>query len=188
MARPSKPIRVINTEKKSHRTKAEKAAREAGEAALLTGKKMSERPQTRENEIAHKEFLRVKKMLDAIEKNDAIYEPIINRYCMLQAECIELEKQMDDMEKGAEALHQIIARWEERGELEVDEVCEMMKQINKIYKAINTCDAHLQQKRAMLLTIEKESAMTIAAALRTVPKNASKQEEDPLLKLLKRSG
>lgn len=188
MARPSKPVRVINAEKKSHRTKAEIAVREAGEAALLTGEKIRERQQTKENGIAHREFLRVKKLLESIGKNDAIYEPVINRYCLLQAECTGLEEKMTDMEECAKALRQIVEKWAAEGGLDENAVCRMMRYINKIYSTVNTCDAHLQQKRSMLLAIEKECAMTIAAALRTVPKKEAHQAEDPLLKLLKRSG
>ena len=49
---------------------------------------------------------------------------------------------------------------------------------------MNVCDKQIQAKRKMLLEIEKENVMTIAAAVRTVPKKEEK-EEDPVMKLLK---
>lgn len=79
MARPSKPYVVIKGEKKSHRTKAELEQRKRGEESLLTGIKIKENPEVRKNEEAHKEYLRVKKLLKAIEKEDELYGAVINR-------------------------------------------------------------------------------------------------------------
>ena len=53
MARPSKPVAVLESEKKSHRTKAELEQREKGEAALLSGKRCFERESVRANPVAH---------------------------------------------------------------------------------------------------------------------------------------
>ena len=80
MPTPPKPFSVLKSEKKSHRTKKELKLREEGEAALATGVAIRERPEVKKNPIAHKEFLRVNKLLKNIGKNDAIYEPVINRY------------------------------------------------------------------------------------------------------------
>ena len=72
--RPSKPVAVIRAEGKSHRTKAELNAREKGEAAFATGIPIKEKEETKKNVVAHKEFLRVTKLLNKIEKCDALYE------------------------------------------------------------------------------------------------------------------
>ena len=90
MARPAKPAVVLLDEKKSHRTKAEIQKRQEEEEKLLSGEVMKESRQVKENERAHSAYLRVKKLLKNIEKNDALYEGAINRYCMLCAECEEL--------------------------------------------------------------------------------------------------
>ena len=92
MPTPAKPVSVLEAEGKSHRTKAELEKRKEGEKALATGTQLKERPEVKNNEVAHKEFLRLNKLLKTIEKNDAIYEAVINRYCILHAECHEFEQ------------------------------------------------------------------------------------------------
>ena len=91
MPTPTKPYKVLTTEKKSHRTKAELKMREEGEKSLSTDMELKERKEVKQNKVAHKEFKRIQKILKNIDKNDAIYEVVINRYCLLQAECLEFE-------------------------------------------------------------------------------------------------
>ena len=86
MPTPSKPYTVLQGEKRSHRTKAELNQRKQAEDALSSKTKIRKRKEIRENEIANKEFNRIMKLLDGIDKDDALYEPVINRYCMLQAD------------------------------------------------------------------------------------------------------
>ena len=64
---------------------------------MATGVAIRERPEVKNNPVAHKEFLRVNKLLKNIGKNDAIYEPVINRYCLLQAECDDFEKKKNEI-------------------------------------------------------------------------------------------
>ena len=51
-------------------------------------------------------------MLSNIGKNDAIYEPIINRYCLIQAECIQIdedkEKTMATIERLEENIENVL--------------------------------------------------------------------------------
>ena len=49
---------------------------------------------------------------------------------------------------------------------------EISGNMNRLAGHMNACDKLLQQKRKMLLDIEKENIMTIASALRSVPKKA----------------
>ena len=49
MARPSKPVSVIQMEKKSHRTKKELASRKRAEDQMLAGDKIRKFPEVREN-------------------------------------------------------------------------------------------------------------------------------------------
>ena len=100
MPTPPKPHIVLINEGKSHRTKAELKQREEAEKALVTGEKLKERKEVKENPIAHKEFRRISKLLKNIEKNDALYEPIINRYCQLQAECKDFEEKREQVFKS----------------------------------------------------------------------------------------
>ena len=164
--RPSKPVAVIRKEGKSHRTKAELNAREKGEAAFATGIPIKE------------EFLRVTKLLSKIEKCDALYENIINRYCLLYAECRDFEEKRErfyrdlwEMEEG-----------KENGDFE-DSPRTYYKLKNDIQKNLVNLDKQVQAKRKMMMAIEKESIMTLAAAMRSVPKTPE-NETNPLLAIL----
>ena len=50
---------------------------------------------------------------------------------------------------------------------------------------MSTIDKQIDSKRKMLLDIEKENVMTIASALRCIPKKDNKEEDNPLLKVLR---
>jgi len=177
MPTPPKPLAVLKAEKKSHRTKAELKVREEGEKALTTGVALKERPEVKNNAIAHKEFQRINKLLKSIGKNDAIYEAIINRYCLLQAECY-------DFENKREKLYADIQELEETYQREQIPPSEYFKLKTSLQKQIVMMDKQLQSKRKMLLDIEKENIMTIAAALRSIPKNEEKKS-NALIEILK---
>jgi len=74
MGRAPKPVVILSEEKKSHRTKAELDQRKKAEEALLTKIEFKEKRAVKNNPVAHKEFLRVKKLFIAIGKNDGLYE------------------------------------------------------------------------------------------------------------------
>lgn len=184
MPTPAKPYAVLSGEKKSHRTKAELNQRKQAEKSLSSDKKIGERQEVKDNKVAHKEFNRIKKLLEKIEKDDAFYEPVINRYCMIHAECREIEERREafgklikDFEKQIDTIPK-----EDRVAF-MDELVRISNNIAKLAGQMNTCDKLLQQKRKMLFDIEKENIMTIAAALRTIPKNTEKKT-NPLLEAL----
>lgn len=173
MARPSHAAGVLAGDQRAHRTKAEIAAREQAERAFATGKPMRERQEVRDNEVAHREFMRVSKLLKQVGRGDALFEAIINRYCMLQAECREFERMREAFVRDLEEL---------RGDRTMDAetrwgICAKMQQ------AILNVDKQAQTKRKMMLDIEKECAMTISSALRAIPK-APQAAENPLVVLL----
>jgi chromosome segregation ATPase len=184
MARPSKPAAVIAAEKKSHRTKAEMKAREEGEKALMTGFTLKERPEVAKNEVAHAEFVRLNEILNGIGKNDAIYEAVINRYCMITAECVEMELKRERMSDTALKIEKEL---DEIGKLGADADMDTFRKVacslTDIYKTILGVDKQIDAKRKMLLSIEKENILTIAAALRSIPKTPD-TTENPLLKAL----
>ena len=60
-------------------------------------------------------------------------------------------------------------------ETKAELVIELSRELAKITNAINNIDKIIQSKRKMLLDIEKENIMTIAAALRSIPKNEEKK-------------
>lgn len=177
MPTPPKPIVVLEAEKRSHRTKAEKAQRKKEEEALLTGQTMREKPQVKKNDTAHKEFLRLKKLLEKIDKNDDLNANVINRYCLLYAECIEFEEKRD-------AFYQRAKDFEESTDIDPD--LDYFKTLATLQSQVIAIDKQIQAKRKMMLDIEKECLMTVAAALRSIPKKPVEEEEDPMQQLLQR--
>lgn len=170
MPTPSKPFVVLAAEKKSHRTKAELEQRKEAEESLITGKHMNMWPEVKVDDMAAKEFKRVRALLGKIGKDDALHEGVINRYAMLRSECSRYEllmARLDEDYKEAVRAH----RDSEIGFIEY------MQLSQKISANINAADKQLQSKRKMLLDIEKENIMTIASALRSIPKKVEKKTE-----------
>ncbi len=171
MPSPTKPIALIKAEgNKRHLTKAEIELREKGEQALLTGTPMKEWPEVKANPEAHKNFMRTRKLLKAIDHDDALHEPIINRYCMLIAECKEFEDKKPVIQDDIANLRVMY----KAGDVEGLDYLKQKDSLESLYMAV---DKKIMEKRKMLLDIEKESIMTIASALRAIPKKV-KDETD----------
>lgn len=166
MPTPPKPSNVIKIEGKSHRTKKELRERQQAEESLLTGEKLKEAKEIKENPLAHKEFLRLKKLLKSIEKDDDLYGKIINRYCLLLAECIEFEEKRERVYERMDELEEHYDNFEYPDYLRM--------QID-LSKQLISYDKQIQAKRKMLFDIEKENIMTIASSLRSIPKKANKK-------------
>lgn len=170
MARPSKAVSA----RTGHVTKREIKSREFAEQAVLTGQPLREQPQVAEDAIAHAEFLRVHEILIAIGKDDALYENVINRYCTLKSECCEFEKMRKLwLNKMSDVEHDPELDSETRYKLTA-----MMQ------KSVLDADSRVQQKRKSMFDIEKECAMTVASALRSIPKSAAQPKENPLIGLI----
>jgi hypothetical protein len=178
MPTPSKPFTVLEGEGKSHRTKAELNQRKQGEEALATGVALKERSEVQKNKVAHKEFERINDLLENIGKNDAIYEVIINRYCIMVAECEDLIKKREQCYKMIKRLDQCFDEEiaNTPGEAKAKLIRSYMANYNDALKSLFNCDAYIQSKRKMLLDIEKENIMTIAAALRSIPKKTNNKK------------
>lgn len=191
MPTPPKPFSVLKAEKKSHRTKKELSVREKGEAALSTGTALKERKEVKENPVAHKEFQRINKLLKTIEKNDAIYEGVINRYCLIYAECFDFEKKR---EYFYELIDKLESKYEELSEnLDPEERAKELRKfsasMSELAATIISLDKQIQTKRKMLLDMEKENVMTIAAALRSIPKKPEgNSAKETILKVLSGNG
>lgn len=186
MARPPKPFTVLTNEKISHRTKAELAQRRKSEESLLSGVKMKEAPEVRNNSDAHKEYMRIKKLLISIEKQDDLYGAVINRYCMITAEIKQLQEDREYYTKMVRELKAGLQEQKEKLENPADYIellADVGRSLAKITASIMSIDKSIQQKRKMLLDIEKECVMTISAALRTVPKKPE-EKKNALLEAL----
>lgn len=167
MPTPPKPSNVIKMEGKSHRTKKELRERKQAEESLLTGEKLKEAKEIKENPLAHKEFLRLKKLLKSIEKDDDLYGKIINRYCLLLAECIEFEEKR---ERIYERINELEEHYDDF------DYPDYLKMQIELSKQLISYDKQIQAKRKMLFDIEKENIMTIASSLRSIPKKTDSKK------------
>ncbi len=203
MGRPSKPVAT----NRKHLTSAEKEQREHYEQALLSGKKISERKRVRADAVAHGEYRRVVALMRAIGKDDALYSEQINRYAELHSEeefykdlAADLRGELSELsrlskevtaavgqiadvrdeldEDGAKALAESVAAVTEA-------LAELMKRRGDLLKQISDADLKIKQKREAKLAIERENCMSVSAALRTIPKDVHKDEDDELLKILR---
>lgn len=174
MGRPSKTVNAVQ----GHRTKAELELRKEGEEKLKTGKPLTERSNTKKDKGAHEEFKRVKSLFEKLDKNDDLYSAIINRYCIIQAECTDFENKINEINERLEQLENDY----NDDKIEADFY---YKIYDNLQKSITSYDRQIMTKRKMLFDIEKENLMTVASGLRSIPKTPSAAEENPLIKALK---
>ncbi|MHB1651402.1 MAG: hypothetical protein ACYCVD_02860 [Desulfitobacteriaceae bacterium] len=157
--RPTKPLALV----KGHRTKAEKEVREKAERNLITGVSLKEWPDVKADDVAHKEFLRIKKVFKTIDKDDDLHEGVINRYCLLHSECKKFEALKKDCN---DELQELYNAYQNR---EIDYLTYLDKK-EKVQSRFLALDKKIMEKRKMMLDIEKENIMTIQSALRSIPK------------------
>ncbi len=177
MPTPSKPLALV----KKHLTNAEKDQRKNAENLLITGQTIKEWPTTRGNPVAHKHFLRIVSLYRAIGKNDALTEPIINRYCVMQAESEAFETKREECYKMAVELREML----NSGDENVDRLV-IIDKIDKLYQSALSFDRQIQAKRKMLLDIERESLMTLAAQMRSIPKKVEEKSDSSGVAAFKR--
>ena len=165
-------------------TKKELEVREKAEAALSSGKAITERAEVKNNAVAHEEFLRVRAELRKIHKNDALYTAVVNRYCLLYSECIEYEnlknKELEQLETLREDFKEIKFS---SAKARYTALIELTKTAEKLHRQILSYDSAIMSKRKMMFDIEKENVMTVSSALRSIPK-APDEKENKLLAAL----
>lgn len=169
LGRPAKSTALIEIEGKSHRTKAELEARRKAEEELTSGVKLKEFKEVKRNQVAHKEFKRLAILFGKIKNNDDLHAGPINRYCMLKAECNAFEEQQEKIQEQFNKLYEL--------EGEYDQI-EIIKLQSELTGQLLSIDRQLQNKRKMMLDIEKENLMTMASALRSIPKKIVEEESD----------
>ncbi len=169
--RNSKTIHAIEKENITHLTKEEIKQRKIAEAATLTGKPMAIPRWLSEEE--KKEFKKLRELFVLIKKNDAIYTNILARYCQLKVECEEYEEMIEECRQS---------RLELKSEYHSGSIDEndmsastYYRLLNSMQKNIVSLDKQIMSKRSMMLSIEKECAMTVAASLRSIPKKVEKK-------------
>lgn len=182
MPTPSKPVALLRMEGKSHRTKSELEQREQGENALVTGVHMEKWPEVRKDTRASREFDRVSELLKAIGKDDALHEGVVNRYCLLRAECVQFEEKRETFHRGIKQLEkeyrdQVPEIDPETGKLAYPiPASQYYKLLDRMQGNIISLDKQIMAKRKMMLDIEKENIMTIASALRSIPKKPEEKK------------
>lgn len=173
MPRPSKTVNAVQ----GHRTKAELELRKAAEENMKTNIPLTERKETKSDKVAHKEFKRVKSLLGVIEKDDDLYSAIMNRYCLIQSECLQFDDKINTLKDRLNKLDDDY----DNGKVEADFY---YSKYDSLHKSILGYDRQIMSKRKMLFDIEKENLMTVASGLRSIPKTPQQTEENPLLKAL----
>src|SRR5574344_682489 len=156
MPTPRKPIELMT----KHLDKETKKTRAFAEEELLTGEGWREYPEVKNNMVAHRFFKRLTDLYSRIDKNDAMTEPIINRYCVIQAECYDFEAKREQFSANLDSLIDNDALEDkDKFKLEVE-----------MQKSILGVDSAIQAKRKMLLDIEREMLLTLKAQLASIPK------------------
>ena len=173
MPRASKTVNALT----GHRTKAELALRQASEEKLKTNSQLTERKEVHNDSVAHKEFKRVKKLFEALEKNDDLYSAVLNRYCQLQSECSDFAQKIETLKSRIAQLDAEYNAHDIDAEL-------YYSTYDSLYKSMLAYDRQIMTKRKMLFDIEKENLMTVASGLRSIPKTPQADDENPLLKVL----
>lgn len=163
--RPSKSVKVLMMEGKSHRTKKELASRARSEDSALTGCGIQEDPETAKDKIAHAEFLRITELLRLIEKDDDLYGSEINLYCRLKSEIAAEEKAKKKVIRAFNKLQRQVNQFEEP-----QDILAAMKIMDGMLSKIGSHDSRIMQKRKMRIDIENKNLMNIASSLRSVPK------------------
>lgn len=174
-SRPTKPLALVQ----GHLTKAEIAIRAKAESELITGIQMKEGFDVRNNAIAHKEFVRLRRLLKIINKNDDLTGNIINTHCLVHAECKEFEMLKAQIYTNIKTLDESMNNHE-------IEFVEYITNKNKLLDKLLACDKRIMEKRKMLLDIAKESILTIQSALRTIPKKEQPKEQSAMATFLKK--
>ena len=162
MPTPRKPVQLM----KKHMDKETKEYRAEAEESLLSGECWHEYPEVENNSTAHRFFKRITDLYSRIEKNDALTEPIINRYCTIQAECYDFEKKREMFQGNLEGLI-------DNDEMDAQSKFKLEADMQK---SIIGVDNALMAKRRMLLEIERETLMTLKAQLASIPKP---QKDEP---------
>lgn len=166
MPTPSIPLHLV----KGHINKVDREARIKGEKALVTGVEMHLWSETKLNKVAAKHYTRLKELFGKIGKDDALVENTLNRYCMLLAEESEFEAENMRLHRLSETLD------DKQGEMEFTDY--ITHAIN-ITKAIQANAKQMLSVRRLLLAIERENLMTIAAQMRSIPKKADATNTAP---------
>lgn len=166
--RNSQPIQLIKSEgNKNRKTKAELEHREKMEQSVYTGEKFKESPATKSDPVAHKEFLRLKRLYKHIQYIDGLDQQTINRYCQMISQEKQLQAQFDDVQN------------------EIDK-CEKIEKRLGLYDFLNKATTKLNQTRDALIKLEDRMLLNPSGRMKAIPKKPpEKKEESGMAKFMK---
>ena len=140
----SKPLELV----KGHRTKAEKEARAKGEAALKTDLRFKPSEAVKKNTAAYRYYKRIAEMFADIKMDDAFFENVLNRYCLL---LVDYDGAVEAREETQKTLYELL---EKKPEMDFASFLNAYKNISEM---LLSQDRALAKKRDQLLAIEKEN-------------------------------
>lgn len=146
LARPSSCVGSI----KKNLTKNEIKQREEAEIANLSGIPIRIFTEVKKDKIAKIEFERVVAIMSAVNKNDALYEAVINDYCLAKSDIERYMKYRLNAEKDLKTL------------IKNNDMCfvEKLEFKDKLYKNIASYDKQIQSYQKKRFDIEKKDTLT----------------------------
>lgn len=160
--RPAKPVQLhLLNGNKRHLTKEEIAARQRQEAKTRSGIKIYKPSSQVENDpAALAMFKKLKKLYKSIEFVEGLDENIINRYCLLHSEYVQIR----DVRQGLSAKYE-----------ELDAIEEKLR----LSEHLSELDKRLDKKMDLLLKLEDRLFLNPTARVKNVPKKEP-PKVDPL--------
>lgn len=150
---------------RGHRTKAEKALRQAAEEDMRTEARICPGPMLEKDREAAAYYRRVTALLEEVGLNEAFYENVITRYCLLLAEVDRLTAER-------------LAAAEDEARLRAEganmPILDFIRALERLTSIADAKDKTIAKKRDQLLAIEKENLMTVQGKLRAIPKQPEK--------------
>ena len=114
------------------------------------------------------------------KKDDVLFEGIINTYCLLLSEIEYFEERKVKIQQSLDELQ------DKKFNMEFEMYIKLQSDLLNLF---NVCDKKILEKRKMMLEIGKENVMTIASAMRSIPKKPNEEiDDDPMANLFKRRG
>lgn len=156
MPTPPKPVEYMT----KHMSKRAKTERATAEKSLLTGENFTESAQVKSDPVAHREYMRLKRLYEKIDFVDALDKDIINDYCMERA----------NLEQLTNILIQMRNKCEETDDL--DQKMTVFGELQKVSVEIRKC-------REVLLKMQDRLFLNPAGRLRAIPKKPAEPEQAP---------
>lgn len=168
MGRPAFTTSALKAEGRSHKTKAELAQREQAEQAVLTGEVIKETAEIKADPVAHKEFMRIKRIMTHIGRGDELYGAPVRRYCLNVSK-------LHDADISVERLKSEVSQLVDDRD-SFNDLQDYYKLLTKLEDSVTRKEQLSRSIRQELADFEKENSMTIKSSIRTVaPKPQTKK-------------